>query len=79
MSLVSAELVAIIARKLFQKYKSSDSDVGDLLLQPNELADALSKLINDGKLVLGDVTEAAEFRPELVETVVEGIKRIQAN
>ena len=71
--IVSAELINVLARKVFQKYASDDTivrEVGDLLLGPDKLADGLTNLINNKLLKLGEATEPGDFRPELVDIVM---------
>ena len=80
--IVSAELINVLARKVFQKYASDDTivrEVGDLLLGPDKLADGLTNLINNKLLKLGDATEPGDFRPELVDMVMKTLKGLQTN
>ena len=78
---VSAELIAILARKLFARQSMNPaliSAAGNFLLGPGQIAEGIKNLLATGDLSLGSATEASDFSDALVDKVVEVVKRVQA-
>lgn len=77
--IIAQAAIAVLARKLFQKYVADPTtrEIGDLMLDPDKIAEGLTKLVADGKLNLGGVTEATEIVDTVVNSVIERLKIIQ--
>ena len=77
---VSAELIAMLARKVFARQSANPSllgHAGDFLLGPGKIAEGIKNLLDMGDLKLGAATDVSDFHDALVDKVIETVKRIQ--
>lgn len=74
-------LVAVLAKKLFDAYVDDDSivkSVGDLILGKDDLAKAITKLIDDKLFDLGGATKASDITEDLVQRLIRRIRELQS-
>lgn len=79
---VSAELIAMLARKLFARQAANPAvlaGAGDFLLGPGKIAEGIKNLLEMGDLksVLGTATDVADFHEALVDKLIAKIEEIQ--
>ena len=77
---ISAELLAVLSRKVFARIVSDPRTVhkaGDFLLPPAKIAEGIKNMLGNNDLKLGNVTEASDFHDGLVDMVMNKIKELQ--
>jgi hypothetical protein len=77
---ISAELAAVLGRKLLEKYLAGDGvprPADDLIRPAEDIAKGIIQFVEEFGLDLGGITEGFEVNDEVVSNVIKGIKKIQ--
>ena len=77
---ISAELAAVLGRKLLVKYLAGDGvprPSDDLIPSAEDIAKGVTELVKDFNLDLGGITEGDEVTEQVLKLIVKGVKKIQ--
>lgn len=77
---ITAELAAVLGRKLLLKYLNGDGvprPADDLIPKSDEIAKSLMQFVEEFGLDLGGITEPGEVTDSVLTLITKGVKKIQ--